>query len=118
MGSFGMKLATQRLRFFSTNTQGDWIPSNGSYLTAFLRVLDGIDPLEARRRAEEIIQNDDKFPAVAVVWAALMMLQEFSLTALEGEVSPMSRRLISNARAKRNAYRGRRRWRVESFILH
>ncbi len=68
-------------------------PENGSYLTAFLRVLDGIDPLEARRRAEEIIQNDDKFPAVAVVWAALMMLQG-SRSALEGEVSPMSRRLI------------------------
>jgi tetratricopeptide (TPR) repeat protein len=68
-------------------------PQNGNYLAIFLHVLDRVDPGEAQRRAEGIIQNSEDNPPEAVVRAASVMLMA-SLTTPEAEEMPMFRRLI------------------------
>lgn len=68
-------------------------PKNGTYLAAFLHILDEVDHSEAKTRAEEVIQHADNHPAAAVVRAAHIMLPN-SRPASEGEAVPMLRRLI------------------------
>jgi tetratricopeptide (TPR) repeat protein len=45
-------------------------PDNGNYLSIFLHTLDIVEPAEAQRRAQEILQDADNYPPVAVARAA------------------------------------------------
>jgi tetratricopeptide (TPR) repeat protein len=50
-------------------------PENGNYLAIFLHTLDAVDPPAARRRAQEILKDPDRYPPVAVARAADVMFK-------------------------------------------
>ncbi len=50
-------------------------PDNGQYLARFLASLSLSAPIQARRRAEAIVDNAEKHPAVLVVYAASLMME-------------------------------------------
>ena len=68
-------------------------PENGNYLAIFLYILDKVDHLEAGRRAEQIIEIADSYPASAVVRAAEIMLSATRGTS-GSEAASVVRRII------------------------
>jgi tetratricopeptide (TPR) repeat protein len=65
-------------------------PDNANYLMFFLTVLDAVDPVQARQRADAIIREADRFPPGAAVRAAHILL-----SAVPPPPKPeLSRRLI------------------------
>jgi len=68
-------------------------PENGNYLALYLHTLDLIDPAEAHRRAAAIIGRDEAYPAVAVTYAADIMLKATGTTPEADSVAEY-RRLI------------------------
>jgi tetratricopeptide (TPR) repeat protein len=68
-------------------------PENGNYLAIFLHALDRVDPATARQRAEEILREPNRFPAVAVVRAAEVAVKA-ARSLSEVEARELFRRLI------------------------
>ncbi len=69
-------------------------PQNGHYLASYLHALDVVDPTEARRRSEVILQDAEKHPPFAVTRASDIMLKALR-QATETEAAAWCKQLIS-----------------------
>ena len=69
-------------------------PQNGHHLASYLHALDVVDPMEARRRSEVILQDAEVYPPFAVTRACDIMLKALRQSN-ETEAASWSRRLIS-----------------------
>jgi tetratricopeptide (TPR) repeat protein len=69
-------------------------PQNGKYLAYYLKALDIIDPTEARRKSEEILQDSEDHPPLAVATASAIMLMAIRRVT-EAEAVSWSKRLVS-----------------------
>jgi tetratricopeptide (TPR) repeat protein len=69
-------------------------PQNGKYLAYYLEALDRVDPTEARKRSEGILQDAENYPPLAVARASDTLLKSIR-QATEAEAASWSRRLVS-----------------------
>ena len=68
-------------------------PDNGNYLASFLTSLSRFAPVDARRRAETILDNPNDHPPVLIVYAASIVMESAHFLA-EAEASQLFERLI------------------------
>ena len=68
-------------------------PITDKYLALFLASLSRSAPIQARRRAEAILDNPEKHPAVLVVYATSLMMESAPRLS-ESEASQLFQRLI------------------------